>query len=80
MQFKNIVALLATTAAVANAQAVANNATAPSNGTTPVVTPNNTNNASNGTTSRISTGAAATNTIGAGIFGAAIAAGITFLF
>ncbi|CCC68983.1 hypothetical protein NCAS_0B08990 [Naumovozyma castellii] len=69
MQFKTIVAAFATVAAVqaANVSNVSSNAT-------------NATNGSKGTTTKISTGAAASNTLSAGIFGAAIAAGVAFLF
>ncbi|CEP64281.1 uncharacterized protein LALA0_S11e00584g [Lachancea lanzarotensis] len=65
MQFKNIVAAFASVAAVQAA-----NQTNGSNGS----------NASNGTSTKISTGAAATNAMGAGVFGAAVAAGVALLF
>ncbi|SCU95505.1 LAFA_0G00738g1_1 [Lachancea sp. 'fantastica'] len=65
MQFKNIVAAFASVAAVQAA-----NGTNGSNHT----------NGSNGTTTKISTGAAATNAMGAGVFGAAVAAGVALLF
>lgn len=66
MQFKTIVAALATFAAVQAA-----NGTNTTNGT----------NSTNGTsTTKISTGAANSNTLNAGIFGAAVAAGVAFLF
>lgn len=68
MQFKTIVAAFATVAAV-QAQA-ANVSTNGSNGT----------NGSNTTSTNISTGAAASNALGAGVFGAAVAAGVAFLF
>ena len=65
MQFKTIVAAFATVAAVQ-----ANVSTNGSNGT----------NGSNTTSTKISTGAAASNALGAGVFGAAVAAGVAFLF
>ena len=65
MQFKTIVAAFATVAAVQAA-----NASNASNAT----------NATNHTHSSISTGPAASNTLNAGIFGAAVAAGVAFLF
>ncbi|CCD22186.1 uncharacterized protein NDAI_0A00260 [Naumovozyma dairenensis CBS 421] len=72
MQFKTIVAAFATVAAVqaANATNQSTNATNATNGS----------NGSNGSTTRISTGAASSNTLSAGIFGAAVAAGVAFLF
>lgn len=73
MQFKSVVAAFATVAAV---QAAANT-TVVTNGT------NGTTNGTNGSgrpSSSISTGAAASNTLNAGIFGAAVAAGVAFLF
>ncbi|KAH3667775.1 hypothetical protein WICMUC_005307 [Wickerhamomyces mucosus] len=39
----------------------------------------NASNHSNGTTTSVSTGAAASNAMGAGVFGAAVAAGVAFL-
>ncbi|CAI4965489.1 ANL_collapsed_G0013510.mRNA.1.CDS.1 [Saccharomyces cerevisiae] len=66
MQFKTIVAAFATVAAVQ----AANVSTNGSNGT----------NGSNTTRTKISTGAAASNALGAGVFGAAVAAGVAFLF
>ncbi|KAM3161385.1 hypothetical protein ACU8KH_03483 [Lachancea thermotolerans] len=68
MQFKNIVASFAAVAAVQAANV--------SNGTNGT----NATNGSNGTTTKVSTGAAATNAMGAGVFGAAVAAGVAFLF
>lgn len=62
MQFKTIVAALAS-AAVVSAQ----NATNGTNGT-------------NGSSSSVSTAGAASNAMGAGVFGAAVAAGVAFLF
>ena len=69
MQFKSVVAALATVAAVQ----AAGNASNASNAT------NGTNGSGKGSSS-ISTGAAASNTLNAGIFGAAVAAGVAFLF
>ncbi|GMM56624.1 hypothetical protein DAKH74_032400 [Maudiozyma humilis] len=67
MQFKTLVAALASVAAVQAANA--SNASA------------NATNGTNGThTTKISTGAANSNTMNAGIFGAAVAAGVAFLF
>ncbi|AJU59007.1 CRE_HP_G0091480.mRNA.1.CDS.1 [Saccharomyces cerevisiae] len=68
MQFKTIVAAFATVAAVQ----AANVSTNGSNGT------NGSNTTS--TSTKISTGAAASNALGAGVFGAAVAAGVAFLF
>lgn len=65
MQFKNIVATFATVAAV---QAANTSNTS------------NHSNHSNDTSSSVSTGAAASNFLGAGAFGAAVAAGVAFLF
>ncbi|QLG70101.1 hypothetical protein HG535_0A00405 [Zygotorulaspora mrakii] len=70
MQFKNFVATFAVATAV-SAQAV--NSSNVTNGT------NGTNN-SNGTTTSTSTGAASSNVLNAGVFGAAVAAGVAFLF
>lgn len=64
MQFKTIVAAFATVAAV---QAAKDNA---SNGS----------NHSNKTSSSLPTGAANSNVLNAGVFGAAVAAGVAFLF
>lgn len=68
MQFKTIVAAFAIVAAVQ----AANVSTNGSNGT------NGSNTTS--TSTKISTGAAASNALGAGVFGAAVAAGVAFLF
>lgn len=65
MQFKNIVA-----AAIALGVASAANASNMSNKS----------NHSNVTTTKISTGAANSNALSAGVFGAAVAAGVAFLF
>ncbi|QLL31178.1 hypothetical protein HG536_0B00390 [Torulaspora globosa] len=64
MQFKTIVAAFATVAAV---QAAKDNS---SNGS----------NHSNKTSSSLTTGAANSNVLNAGVFGAAVAAGVAFLF
>ncbi|CAI6453826.1 CNT_HP2_G0013390.mRNA.1.CDS.1 [Saccharomyces cerevisiae] len=69
MQFKTIVAAFATVAAVQAAKVSTNG----SNGT-------NGTNGSHTTSTKISTGAAASNALGAGVFGAAVAAGVAFLF
>lgn len=68
MQFKTIVAAFATVAAVQAAK------------TSKTSKASNVTNATNGTHSSVSTGAAASNTLHAGIFGAAVAAGVAFLF
>lgn len=65
MQFKNFIA----TFAIASAVQAANS----SNGS-------NGSNGSNSTSSSTSTGAASSNVLNAGVFGAAVAAGVAFLF
>ncbi|CCE91569.1 uncharacterized protein TDEL_0C06800 [Torulaspora delbrueckii] len=65
MQFKNIVAAFATVAA-----AQAANQSNGSNGS----------NGSNSSSSSVPTGAANSNVLNAGVFGAAVAAGVAFLF
>lgn len=65
MQFKNFVAAFASVAVVQAANV--------SNGS-------NGSNGSNSTSSKLSTGAANSNVLNAGVFGAAVAAGVAFLF
>lgn len=65
MQFRNVIVALA---AVASVQA-ANSSNS-----------SNASNASNSTSTSVSTGAATSNVMGAGVLGAAVAAGVAFLF
>ncbi|GMC42041.1 unnamed protein product [Saccharomyces cerevisiae] len=84
MQIKNIVAVLATVTAI-NAQvgiepnAATPNATQP-NATQPNATQPNTTLPTASVTTTVSIGEAVVNTMVAGAFGAAIAAGVAFLF
>ncbi|CAI4868302.1 CLL_collapsed_G0004940.mRNA.1.CDS.1 [Saccharomyces cerevisiae] len=89
MQIKNIVAVLATVTAI-NAQvgiepnATTPNATQPNatqpNATQPNATQPNTTLPTASVTTTVSIGEAVVNTMAAGAFGAAIAAGVAFLF
>ncbi|AJP37392.1 ASB_HP2_G0005310.mRNA.1.CDS.1 [Saccharomyces cerevisiae] len=74
MQIKNIVAVLATVTAI-NAQVGIE-----PNATTPNATQPNTTLPTASVTTTVSIGEAVVNTMAAGAFGAAIAAGVAFLF
>ncbi|CAR29056.1 ZYRO0F18106p [Zygosaccharomyces rouxii] len=91
MQFQNLVALFASVAAV---QAVSNSTVVGGSNSTAVGASNGTvagghngtgaaagaSNSSGGAHSKISTGGANSNALNAGMFGAAVAAGVAFLF
>ncbi|CAI4285079.1 BAK_1a_G0005040.mRNA.1.CDS.1 [Saccharomyces cerevisiae] len=79
MQIKNIVAVLATVTAINAQVGIEPNATTP-NATQPNATQPNTTLPTASVTTTVSIGEAVVNTMAAGAFGAAIAAGIAFLF
>ncbi|KAJ1541232.1 uncharacterized protein FZC25_8966g4659 [Saccharomyces cerevisiae] len=80
MQIKNIVAVLATVTAINAQVGIEPNATTP-NATQPNATQPNTTLPTASVTTTVSIGeAAVVNTMAAGAFGAAIAAGVAFLF
>ncbi|QHS71875.1 uncharacterized protein SPAR_C00200 [Saccharomyces paradoxus] len=79
MQIKNIVAVLATVTAIHAQAGIEPNATTP-NATQPNVTQPNTTLPTASVTTTVSIGDAVVNTMAAGAFGAAIAAGVAFLF
>ncbi|AJQ34355.1 hypothetical protein H791_YJM1273C00023 [Saccharomyces cerevisiae YJM1273] len=79
MQFKNIVAVLATVTAINAQVGIEPNATTP-NATQPNATQPNTTLPTASVTTTVSIGEAVVNTMAAGAFGAAIAAGVAFLF
>lgn len=74
MQFKNVVA-----AAIALGVVSAQNSTVGGSNVT-ISNGSNHSNHSNVTSTKISTGAANSNALSAGVFGAAVAAGVAFLF
>lgn len=76
MQFKNVVAAAIALGAVSAQNATANRSNATAGGAAPA----NHSNHSNVTTTKVSTGAANSNALSAGVFGAAVAAGVAFLF
>ena len=79
MQIKNIVAALATVTAINAQVGIEPNATTP-NATQPNATQPNTTLPTASVTTTVSIGEAVVNTMAAGAFGAAIAAGVAFLF
>ncbi|AJQ40042.1 AEL_collapsed_G0005100.mRNA.1.CDS.1 [Saccharomyces cerevisiae] len=79
MQIKNIVAVLATVTAINAQVGIEPNATTP-NATQPNATQPNTTLPTASVTTTVSIGEAVVNTMVAGAFGAAIAAGVAFLF
>ncbi|AJQ32026.1 hypothetical protein H803_YJM1381C00023 [Saccharomyces cerevisiae YJM1381] len=79
MQIKNIVAVLATVAAINAQVGIEPNTTTP-NATQPNATQPNTTLPTASVTTTVSIGEAVVNTMAAGAFGAAIAAGVAFLF
>ncbi|CAC9924079.1 BAG_1a_G0005070.mRNA.1.CDS.1 [Saccharomyces cerevisiae] len=79
MQIKNIVAVLATITAINAQVGIEPNATTP-NATQPNATQPNTTLPTASVTTTVSIGEAVVNTMAAGAFGAAIAAGVAFLF
>ncbi|AHY79641.1 AQG_2a_G0005400.mRNA.1.CDS.1 [Saccharomyces cerevisiae] len=79
MQIKNIVAVLATVTAINAQVGIEPNATTP-NATQPNATQPNTTLPTASVTTTVSIGEAVVNTMAAGAFGAAIAAGVAFLF
>ncbi|CAI6381796.1 ASN_HP2_G0004850.mRNA.1.CDS.1 [Saccharomyces cerevisiae] len=79
MQIKSIVAVLATVTAINAQVGIEPNATTP-NATQPNATQPNTTLPTASVTTTVSIGEAVVNTMAAGAFGAAIAAGVTFLF
>ena len=79
MQIKNIVAVLATVTAINAQVGIEPNATTP-NATQPNATQPNTTLPTASVTTTVSSGEAVVNTMAAGAFGAAIAAGVAFLF
>ncbi|CAI6403903.1 BFH_HP2_G0004790.mRNA.1.CDS.1 [Saccharomyces cerevisiae] len=79
MQIKSIVAVLATVTAINAQVGIEPNATTP-NATQPNATQPNTTLPTASVTTTVSIGEAVVNTMAAGTFGAAIAAGVTFLF
>lgn len=79
MQVKNIVAVLATVTAINAQVGIEPNATTP-NATQPNATQPNTTLPTASVTTTVSIGEAVVNTMAAGAFGAAIAAGVAFLF
>ncbi|CAI4037548.1 hypothetical protein SMKI_03G0210 [Saccharomyces mikatae IFO 1815] len=84
MQIKNVVAVLATVTAIQAQAGIDPNATAPNatqpNVTQPNVTQPNTTLPTASVTTTVSIGDAVVNSMAAGAFGAAIAAGVAFLF
>ncbi|CAI4293775.1 BDM_1a_G0005540.mRNA.1.CDS.1 [Saccharomyces cerevisiae] len=84
MQIKNIVAVLATVTAINAQVGIEPNATTPNatqpNATQPNTTQPNTTLPTASVTTTVSIGEAVVNTMAAGAFGAAIAAGVAFLF
>ncbi|AJQ33333.1 hypothetical protein FQB29_003486 [Saccharomyces cerevisiae] len=84
MQIKNIVAVLATVTAINAQVGIEPNATTPNatqpNATQPNATQPNTTLPTASVTTTVSIGEAVVNTMAAGAFGAAIAAGVAFLF
>ncbi|CAI4289956.1 ADM_collapsed_G0005320.mRNA.1.CDS.1 [Saccharomyces cerevisiae] len=79
MQIKNIVAVLATVTAINAQVGIEPNAATP-NATQPNATQPNTTLPTASVTTTVSIGEAVVNTMVAGAFGAAIAAGVAFLF
>ncbi|CAI4937455.1 ANL_HP_G0094890.mRNA.1.CDS.1 [Saccharomyces cerevisiae] len=79
MQIKNIVAVLATVTAINAQVGIEPNATTP-NATQPNATQPNATLPTASVTTTVSIGEAVVNTMAAGAFGAAIAAGVAFLF
>lgn len=79
MQIKNIVAVLATVTAINAQVGIEPNATTP-NATQPNATQPNTTLPTASVTTTVSIGEAVVNTMAAGAFGTAIAAGVAFLF
>lgn len=79
MQIKNIVAVLATVTAINAQVGIEPNAATP-NATQPNATQPNTTLPTASVTTTVSIGEAVVNTMAAGAFGAAIAAGVAFLF
>ncbi|CAI4244757.1 BGN_3a_G0004990.mRNA.1.CDS.1 [Saccharomyces cerevisiae] len=79
MQIKSIVAVLATVTAINAQVGIEPNATTP-NATQPNATQPNTTLPTASVTTTVSIGEAVVNTMAAGAFGAAIAAGVAFLF
>lgn len=79
MQIKNIIAVLATVTAINAQVGIEPNATTP-NATQPNATQPNTTLPTASVTTTVSIGEAVVNTMVAGAFGAAIAAGVAFLF
>ncbi|CAI4283806.1 ANM_HP_G0224290.mRNA.1.CDS.1 [Saccharomyces cerevisiae] len=84
MQIKNIVAVLATVTAINAQVGIEPNATTPNatqpNATQPNATQPNATLPTASVTTTVSIGEAVVNTMAAGAFGAAIAAGVAFLF
>ena len=84
MQIKSIVAVLATVTAINALVGIEPNATTPNatqpNATQPNATQPNTTLPTASVTTTVSIGEAVVNTMAAGAFGAAIAAGVAFLF
>ncbi|KAL3234247.1 hypothetical protein RNJ44_03009 [Nakaseomyces bracarensis] len=76
MQFKNVVAAAIALGVVSAQNSTISNVSNVTNGTNG----SNGSNHSNVTTTKISTGAANSNALSAGVFGAAVAAGVAFLF
>ncbi|CAI4056401.1 uncharacterized protein SKDI_03G0240 [Saccharomyces kudriavzevii IFO 1802] len=89
MQVKNVVAILATVTAIQAQAGIDTNATTPNatqpnatqpNATQPNVTQPNTTLPTASVTTTVSIGDAVVNSMAAGVFGAAVAAGVAFLF
>ncbi|CAI4056388.1 hypothetical protein SKDZ_03G0220 [Saccharomyces kudriavzevii ZP591] len=84
MQVKNVVAILATVTAIQAQAGIDTNATTPNatqpNATQPNVTQPNTTLPTASITTTVSIGDAVVNSMAAGVFGAAVAAGVAFLF